>query len=317
MNLHHIKRSDSCLNCGTRLDPETDHYCPYCGQLNNTQKETVGHLLRDLVEEFLHLDSKVMRSLVPLITKPGKIAKEYIAGQRVRYFHPVRMFLTLTVILFIVMGSDKSHKNEPAANDAITLYGGSSSGGNQDSADIDTISGVSFSRSALRRYMTKDGITDPSALMDSIRLERSVVNRLVFGLYLKSLDRSRMSFDDFLMTKAHWILFTMMPVFAIALFMFYGRRHFTVVDHLVHAFYMHSGVFLILIVSGLISMLLYEHFDVILVLLLPAYYLVSLRTVYEQSWLMTILMGLGVGFAYMTMAGFVFGLISVILVFVW
>lgn len=316
MNLHHIKRSDSCLNCGTRLDPETDNFCPYCGQLNNSQKETVGHLLRDLVEEFLHLDSKVMRSLVPLITKPGQVAREYIAGQRVRYFHPVRMFLTLTVILFIVMGSGSSHQNEHDSGDEFNLSVGSNAE-NRDSSDIDTLSDVSFSRSALRRLMTEGGITDPNTLMDSIRLERSFRNRLVFGLYLKTLDRNRMSFSDFLLSKAHWILFTMMPVFAVALFMFCGRRQFTMVDHLVHAFYLHSGVFLILTVSELISLLIYSDFDIILGVLLPVYYLISLRTVYEQSWLRTILMGLGVGIAYLVMATVAVILISAILVFVW
>ena len=316
MNLHHIKRSDSCLNCGTRLDPEIHNFCPHCGQLNNVRKETVGHLLRDLVEEFLHLDSKVMRSLVPLITKPGQIAREYIAGQRVRYFHPVRMFLTLTVILFIVMGSGSSHQNEHESEDEFTLSVGTNAE-NRDSSDIDTLSDVSFSRSALRRLMTEGGITDPNALMDSIRLERSFRNRLVFGLYLKTLDRNRMSFSDFLMSKAHWILFTMMPVFAVALLMFYGRRQFTMVDHLVHAFYLHSGVFLILTVSGLISLLIYPDFDIILVVLLPAYYLISLRTVYEQSWLRTILVGLNVGIAYLAMATVAVILISAILVFVW
>lgn len=316
MNLHDIERSDSCLNCGTRLDPEIHNFCPHCGQLNNVRKETVGHLLRDLVEEFLHLDSKVMRSLVPLITKPGQIAREYIAGQRVRYFHPVRMFLTLTVILFIVMGSGSSHQNENDSEDELTLSVGTNAE-NRDSSDINTISDVSFSRSALRRLMTEGGITDANALMDSIRLERSFSNRLVFGLYLKTLDRNRMSFSDFFMSKAHWILFTMMPVFAIALLMFYGRRQFTMVDHLVHAFYLHSGVFLILTVSGLISLLIYPDFDIILVALLPAYYLISLRTVYEQSWLRTILVGLSVGIAYLAMATVAVILISAILVFVW
>lgn len=111
MELKKIQRNNSCLNCSTALDPEKDNFCPVCGQLNNVKKETAPHLVHELVGEFLHLDSKVSRSLLPLLFRPGYLTKEYIDGRRVRYFHPVRLFLTLTVILFIISGLQG--KNEP------------------------------------------------------------------------------------------------------------------------------------------------------------------------------------------------------------
>ena len=121
MNLKKISRADHCLNCNTPLSIESDNFCPTCGQLNNTKKETAVGLVKELVEEFLHLDSKVIKSLVPLLFKPGFLTVDYINGKRARYFHPVRMFLIVTVIMFIVGGltskqEDSQTKNTSKAN---------------------------------------------------------------------------------------------------------------------------------------------------------------------------------------------------------
>jgi hypothetical protein len=104
MNLRRIVRADKCLNFGHILDPAADNFCSHCGQLNNTKKESAFELIRELVEEFLHVDSKASRSLIPLLTKPGFLTVSYLEGKRARYFHPVRLFLTVTIIMFIVQG---------------------------------------------------------------------------------------------------------------------------------------------------------------------------------------------------------------------
>src|SRR5579871_3590462 len=89
----------TCPNCGERVD---QNYCPNCGQEHTTTIMPVGHLLRDIVDEFILLDSKLLRTLSPLLTKPGFLTNEYIAGRRVRYVSPFRLYFIVSAVFFSI-----------------------------------------------------------------------------------------------------------------------------------------------------------------------------------------------------------------------
>jgi uncharacterized protein DUF3667 len=57
-------------------------------------------LAHDLVHEFLHVDSKIFRSVKLLLLKPGFLTREYFEGRRVRYVSPLRLYLVFSVIYF-------------------------------------------------------------------------------------------------------------------------------------------------------------------------------------------------------------------------
>ena len=137
MNLKKIVRANHCSNCETPLQVESDNFCPTCGQLNNTKKETAFGLVKELVEEFLHLDSKVIKSLVPLLFKPGFLTVDYINGKRARYFHPVRMFLIVIVIMFIV-GGFSSNKEDGISKSKKQSTTADSSNAKSDTLNINT-----------------------------------------------------------------------------------------------------------------------------------------------------------------------------------
>src|SRR4051812_18977496 len=107
MNPKKVKQSHHCLNCGAVIGEV--NYCPHCGQLNHSGKETAFGLLHELVSDFLHFDNKVIRSLIPLLFKPGQLTIEYNKGRRVRYLHPVRLFLSVTVIMLLATSLSKNH----------------------------------------------------------------------------------------------------------------------------------------------------------------------------------------------------------------
>lgn len=96
-------RGVSCLNCDHPLDV-SDKYCPNCSQANSTKKPS----LKDFIEEFLaslfSYDTKLLKTLIALLTRPGKITKEYMAGRRVSYTNPFRFLLSLAIIYFLLMG---------------------------------------------------------------------------------------------------------------------------------------------------------------------------------------------------------------------
>jgi len=99
MSANHPATSDNCLNCGTPLQ---GRFCVECGQPARTRSLTFWQLLREFFEEAFDLDSKAWRSLVPLMLQPGRITYEYLAGRRARYVSPLRLYLTASVLFFIV-----------------------------------------------------------------------------------------------------------------------------------------------------------------------------------------------------------------------
>ncbi|GAB6196809.1 DUF3667 domain-containing protein [Lysobacter xanthus] len=88
----------ACENCGTALHGA---YCHACGQSAHNPLRNVAHALEEVFESFWHLDGRVFRTLRDLLV-PGRVACNYLKGQRVRYIPPLRLFLVLTLLTFFV-----------------------------------------------------------------------------------------------------------------------------------------------------------------------------------------------------------------------
>lgn len=174
MNLKNIQRADHCLNCETKLNSAHDNYCPNCGQLNNLKKETAFGLVRELIEEFLHLDSKVTRSLIPLLIKPGFLTNSYLEGKRARYFHPVRMFLTVTIIMFLVQGIFKDKSDEPKPKNTKELIDAI----NSDEELNDTLKAIAISKleTEKRTFKIGDEKIRIGSVVDSLKKYDSLDN---------------------------------------------------------------------------------------------------------------------------------------------
>jgi len=87
-----------CTNCGGA----SADYCASCGERQPGHHDlSVGHFAHDVVHEFVHLDSKLFRTLRDLVMKPGFLTEEYFAGRKSRYIAPLRLFLTLFALQFL------------------------------------------------------------------------------------------------------------------------------------------------------------------------------------------------------------------------
>jgi len=94
-----LKPLESCLNCGTTLSGQ---YCGNCGQRSRSRLISIWELLRDAFGDLLELDSRVWRTLIPLIARPGKLTRDYLEGRRARYMPPFRTYLVLSIVFFLV-----------------------------------------------------------------------------------------------------------------------------------------------------------------------------------------------------------------------
>src|ERR1700730_4948588 len=95
----HLREEKNCLNCGTYVE---ERYCTHCGQENIEIKESFRHLISHFFSDLTHYDSKLFTTLKDLIFKPGYLTNEYLAGRRVNYLHPIRMYVFVSFLYFLV-----------------------------------------------------------------------------------------------------------------------------------------------------------------------------------------------------------------------
>lgn len=89
-----------CENCGTPL------HGPYCGVCGQPVKGMVRHfstILGDFLDTVFDFDSRIARTLGPLLLRPGHLTLEYFSGHRVRYVSPVRLFFLLCILAFLMV----------------------------------------------------------------------------------------------------------------------------------------------------------------------------------------------------------------------
>jgi hypothetical protein len=67
----------SCLNCGETL---VGKYCSRCGQEDVDLHPTVRELASDLVGEIFSLDTRLLRTVVPLVFRPGALTRDFASN---------------------------------------------------------------------------------------------------------------------------------------------------------------------------------------------------------------------------------------------
>jgi len=63
----------------------------------------LASIMADVGDTILNIDSRIFRTLWPLLMKPAFLTNEYLAGRRVRYVTPFRLYFFLSVVAFLVM----------------------------------------------------------------------------------------------------------------------------------------------------------------------------------------------------------------------
>ncbi|MEO6850871.1 MAG: DUF3667 domain-containing protein, partial [Mucilaginibacter sp.] len=111
----HYREENDCLNCGTTLEGK---YCHKCGQENLEIHESFGHMMNHAISDYFHFDHQFFHTLKPLLFKPGFLTKEYMAGRRVQYLHPVKMYIFISIVYFLLL-FQSGHEPVSAVRDKI------------------------------------------------------------------------------------------------------------------------------------------------------------------------------------------------------
>ncbi|HQQ97954.1 MAG TPA: DUF3667 domain-containing protein [Cyclobacteriaceae bacterium] len=100
-----------CQNCGQQA---TGAYCASCGEksFDPSQEFRLTHFLRQVYDEFIAIDSKLLKTIGTLLAKPGKLTQESMHGVRIKYLKPIQLFLLVSVAFyFFLPGSDAYYSN--------------------------------------------------------------------------------------------------------------------------------------------------------------------------------------------------------------
>lgn len=89
-----------CQNCGAEL---AGPHCAQCGQAAIDYRRSFRHVFVDVLDSFLNWDSKFFATLGLLLIKPWTLTNDFLSGKRVRYLHPLRLYLLASIIFFFAV----------------------------------------------------------------------------------------------------------------------------------------------------------------------------------------------------------------------
>lgn len=246
----------TCPNCGATF---TGRYCSNCGQEDHSLAVPLHRMILDFLSDQFQFDSRIGRTLGLLLFRPGRLTRNYLAGQRQRYIPPVRMYLFLSIIFFLVVGlmpvkvQDVVHINEPGQGPAPATA-------TQLAAVMATIrKGVARKQppsaatdlgSTIKRRIAESAQTAaPAASASPGPMGRWFVARF------KAAKANPGEFWRQFRGNMPKVLFFLIPVFALLLKVFYFLRKRYYSEHLIFALHYHSVLFLnLLLVVGLVAL---------------------------------------------------------------
>ncbi|MGH1387557.1 DUF3667 domain-containing protein [Kordia sp.] len=89
-----------CPNCKYLLT-RYHNYCPNCGQKVD-DKLSMRVLFHNTVMNYFSVDARFFRSFIPLLMRPGYLAKKFVSGKRLLYLHPAQFYLFASIVFFFI-----------------------------------------------------------------------------------------------------------------------------------------------------------------------------------------------------------------------
>jgi ribosomal protein L32 len=87
-----------CPSCDTKT---LGQFCSHCGEKEVADEDySLRHFLAESVSTLTLLESKVLRSVWLVTSRPGYLSTEYFQGRRVRYMKPLQLFIFLNVVYY-------------------------------------------------------------------------------------------------------------------------------------------------------------------------------------------------------------------------
>jgi len=311
-----------CLNCAHEFK---GFYCPNCGQSISEFNRPFGFVFYDFLGNFLAFDSRFIHTFRDLLFKPGFLTIEFFKGRRARYAPPFRLYIFVSFILFLLLqilsgrglNIAFSHSDNGIRADSIEAI--AELGIRLETPDSQADLQTNDSTSVKGQSIDYGALLKAKNLRESLRNLARQLGKLAEETEDPEEKQELINFanmlraPDQLISKTlkylSYAFFILLPVFALLLKLFYLRRKVYYIRHLVFSVHIHSFMFVILSLVVAFILLVPGKTGFIslwLLLAVPVYIYLALKTFYQQGYLKTLMKFLLVGFIYNTVLIFAF-----------
>src|SRR6266581_4289290 len=263
-----------CENCGAELQ---GHWCGQCGQAAVDYRRSFRHVVADVLDSFLNWDSKFFATIALLIFKPWRLTNEFLAGKRVCYVNPLRLYLLASILFFFAVNYgakglrfepgklDPKDRAEleadlkkgdlpPAAREQLEALLRESSPSPASSPSTNTPPPAP-SASSNTPSPAASATTDkqkqeygkigerPFAVFDSDKKSSTPFERWIEGRAKEKMGEHGTKMGYFIATlfsNLPYMMLCCIPLFAFVLKILYIRRHIFYIDHLIYALHIHT-----------------------------------------------------------------------------
>ncbi len=260
----------TCQNCGASTPGA---YCSACGQDSRDHRVSMRSLLASFWGDVFTFDSRLTRSLVPLLLRPGDLTIEYLRGRRVRYIPPLRLYLFISFAFFFLLAF--------RVNSRIDRHGPGTASGPDSATVAAVIDGLAALPDSVRAGVAPETLQHLGARLAVQMAAEGTSSAITFVVMGKDVTDSRNEVVRGMLALAPKAVFLLLPVFAGLLALIYRRARRMFIEHLVFALHYHSVLYLGFILGMLIN---WDPLWVVLLLAFPLYLLLAMHRVYGQGW---------------------------------
>ncbi|KAF2509566.1 DUF3667 domain-containing protein [Flavobacterium zhairuonense] len=254
MSHNKIRDDKTCLNCRHVVEQK---FCPNCGQENSDTRKTFHHLFVHFFEDLTHYENAFWKTIKNLLVKPSTLTKEYLSGKRLSYLAPVRLYIFISFITFLLIAMFPSkvteELNKKEKEDSSEII-------SQTKKGYDKFSEKFNEKTMKKSYFELKSMKE----IDSIQKygkEDEKLSDFEYWVYEKAVHVTENNTKKEIITKfiesfihnIPKILFIIMPFFAFFLWIFHSKKKWYYFDHGIFTLHYFSFLLLIFLILFIVN----------------------------------------------------------------
>ncbi|SNR58366.1 DUF3667 domain-containing protein [Flavobacterium sp. ov086] len=254
-----IRKDKTCLNCRHVVEQK---FCPNCGQENTDSRKTFHHLFIHFFEDLTHYENAFWKTIKNLLFKPSTLTKEYLSGKRLSYLAPVRLYIFISFITFLLIAlfPNKVSENLNKSQEEISSnFEKPSKDKTKNHSDKNYVQEKTMKQIDKKYFQIKS-----MKEIDSIQKygkESEKLSDFGYWIYEKAVhvtehNTKKEIIEKFIESFLHnipKILFIIMPFFAFFLWIFHNKKKWYYFDHGIFTLHYFSFLLLIFLILFIIN----------------------------------------------------------------
>jgi hypothetical protein len=263
-----LREDTTCQNCGNSV---TVRFCPSCGQENTETKKSFHYLFTHFLEDLIHYDSSFWKAIKYLLFQPEKLTLTYLSGKRLAFMAPVRLFIFINIISFIIFNSFTFKEIEQEVKTGV---------------QSELIVEAKNKESKITKKNAAKQETNTSYFDEKFNAlgEKYTPTQIMLQVFHKGLQN-----------LPKW-LFAIMPFFAFTLWLTHNKKKWWYFDHGIFTFHYFASFLLISSFTALINQFfglfgyeINDYFVWFIYIFLNVIFIKGYLLLYKESWLKSVL----------------------------